>query len=336
MMPAWLPVNDTASTPSSARAMHKRAMEKSARPELTSMSYSRGGWTARRPRPPKPDQVVGGLAHGAHHGHDVVAAAAPGTGDAWSATARIRSASPTEVPPNFCTSSGTARDATPTGPGPRYGFAPVPTAKRARQKAARQQKRVIKERQARRRHASGGCRLRRRCRSGGAGGGPGLSPASSPAPRPRRRQPASPPPRPPSRATATTTTTAATATTTTTTAAGTTTTAATGAPADRPIRPAVAAGCPATTARHAPTRSPPGRRLRPAPSQEQDVRGGGEDHRRHVSVLCDGVGADAGQACSACAGRRAAGTTTRHAPTRSPGRRLRPAPSQRTRRTWRR
>ena len=44
MMPAWLPVNDAASTPRSASAMHRSDIEIRS-PELTSMSYSRGGWT---------------------------------------------------------------------------------------------------------------------------------------------------------------------------------------------------------------------------------------------------------------------------------------------------
>ena len=43
MMPTWLPVKEAASTPSSARAMHRSAMEMRS-PVLTSMSYSRGGW----------------------------------------------------------------------------------------------------------------------------------------------------------------------------------------------------------------------------------------------------------------------------------------------------
>ena len=45
MIPAWLPVKDVASTPSSARAMHRRDIEIRS-PELSSMSTSRIGWTA--------------------------------------------------------------------------------------------------------------------------------------------------------------------------------------------------------------------------------------------------------------------------------------------------
>ena len=44
MMPTWLPVNDVASTPSSASAITRRDIEIRS-PVLTSMSYSRGGWT---------------------------------------------------------------------------------------------------------------------------------------------------------------------------------------------------------------------------------------------------------------------------------------------------
>jgi hypothetical protein len=43
MMPTWLPVNEAASTPNSASAMHRSDMEIRS-PVLTSMSYSRGGW----------------------------------------------------------------------------------------------------------------------------------------------------------------------------------------------------------------------------------------------------------------------------------------------------
>ena len=47
-------------------------------PELSSMSTSRVGWTALTSAA-KPDQLVGGLAHGADHHHHVVARA-PGPG----------------------------------------------------------------------------------------------------------------------------------------------------------------------------------------------------------------------------------------------------------------
>ena len=43
-IPAWLPVKDVAGTPRSASAMQSRDIEIRS-PELTSMSYSRGGWT---------------------------------------------------------------------------------------------------------------------------------------------------------------------------------------------------------------------------------------------------------------------------------------------------
>ena len=44
MMPAWLPVNDAAGTPSSASAMHSSAIEIRS-PAVSSMSSSRPGWT---------------------------------------------------------------------------------------------------------------------------------------------------------------------------------------------------------------------------------------------------------------------------------------------------
>ena len=43
-MPAWLPVNDDASTPSSASAMHSNAIDLRS-PAVSSMSISRPGWT---------------------------------------------------------------------------------------------------------------------------------------------------------------------------------------------------------------------------------------------------------------------------------------------------
>ncbi len=77
MIPAWLPVNDTASTPCSASAMHSRAMVTRS-PEVRSMSSSawrlHGADVAGQPQ-----QVVGGLAHGAHHHHHV-GPLAPGPG----------------------------------------------------------------------------------------------------------------------------------------------------------------------------------------------------------------------------------------------------------------
>ena len=107
MMPAWLPVNEAASTPSSARAMHSRDMEIRS-PVLTSMSYSRGGWT-----------LLTALARWIRSSVVLPMALTTATTSVpsrrvramWSATARMRSASPTEVPPNFWTTRGIGHDA---------------------------------------------------------------------------------------------------------------------------------------------------------------------------------------------------------------------------------
>ena len=123
-------------------------------PALSSMSTSRVG-LHRAHVVGQADQVVGRLAHGADHHHDLVAGRRVRA--TWSATARIRSASPTEVPPNFCTTRDTVSEgywgtvrgpAEPgdrrraTGDGDRESdrlpCAPVPTDKRQRQKAGRQ------------------------------------------------------------------------------------------------------------------------------------------------------------------------------------------------------
>ena len=102
MMPTWLPVKDAASTPRSASAMTSSDMEIRS-PVLTSMSYSRGGWVALT-------ELARWISS------SVVLPMALTTATTWepcrrvramwSATARIRSASPTEVPPNFWTTSG--------------------------------------------------------------------------------------------------------------------------------------------------------------------------------------------------------------------------------------
>ena len=77
MIPAWLPVKDTASTPSSARAMHKQRHRHPLARGQEHVELARrlhGAHVARQP-----EQVVGGLAHGAHHDHHV-GALAPGPG----------------------------------------------------------------------------------------------------------------------------------------------------------------------------------------------------------------------------------------------------------------
>src|SRR5579875_495666 len=99
MMPAWLPVNEAAGTLRSARAMHNRAIEIRS-PAVSSMSSSRPGrsaetCSARWSR----SSVVLPMAL------TTTTTSSPERRDlsTCSATARIRSASATEVPPNFCT-----------------------------------------------------------------------------------------------------------------------------------------------------------------------------------------------------------------------------------------
>ena len=94
IIPAWLPVKDTASTPRSARAMHSRDMEMRS-PELSSMSISRSGCTeltssASRTR----SSVVLPMALTT----TTTSLPARRVRATWSATARMRSASPTDVP----------------------------------------------------------------------------------------------------------------------------------------------------------------------------------------------------------------------------------------------
>ena len=98
-MPTWLPVKLTASTPRSASAMHTRAMAMRS-PAVISMSISRPGRVLGH-LVGQGDQLVGLLAHGRHDHDDVVAALAVKA--TWSATARMRSGSATDVPPNFWT-----------------------------------------------------------------------------------------------------------------------------------------------------------------------------------------------------------------------------------------
>ena len=97
MMPTWLPVKLTASMPRSARAMHSSAMEMRS-PVVSSMSISRPGWVF--------DTSLASLMR-----LSVVLPIALGTtttslpwrrvNATFSATARMRSGSATEVPPYF-------------------------------------------------------------------------------------------------------------------------------------------------------------------------------------------------------------------------------------------
>ena len=123
MMPAWLPVNDVAATPRSASAMHSSAMALRS-PAVISMSISRPGWAAT-PAFGEAEQLVGLLAHGAD---TTTTTSLPWrrVRATWSATARMRSASATEVPPNFWTTRATA-----------FGQVPVPTVGRIRGQTGR-------------------------------------------------------------------------------------------------------------------------------------------------------------------------------------------------------
>ena len=111
-IPACEPVNETAASPRSMMAMHSSAIEMRS-PEVSSMSISRAvgsletSW-ARRSR----SSVVLPMAD------TTTTTSSPPrrVRTMCSATARIRSGSATDVPPNFCTSRLTTGDCTGTGP----------------------------------------------------------------------------------------------------------------------------------------------------------------------------------------------------------------------------
>ena len=142
----------------------------------------------------------------------------------WSATARMRSASPTEVPPNFWTTSAIVttlplvtrrlRSARSEPLGHRHGRVgcrAMPSEKRARQRAAREAKQAALQRQQKRRST-----VRRTITAGrprGRGGRDLRPRRSASSPKPTAATPRRPPR--PSTARSTTTSTAGTATTTT-------------------------------------------------------------------------------------------------------------------------
>ena len=153
----------------------------------------------------QPDQVVGGLAHGAHHHHHVVARRAgsgprgrprPGCGRRRRPRSRRTSGRPAPSAPNATgwRRRGPARaEAVPArgGRGRRVGCPAVPSEKRARQRAAREAKLAAQAKAddgARRRSATGVAVGRRVIAA--VVGGHGL-PRSARAPRPRqiRRRP---------------------------------------------------------------------------------------------------------------------------------------------------
>ena len=97
MIPAWLPVKDADSTPHAPSAMLTSAIEIRS-PAVSSMSSSRGGRvgetsSARRIRSSVNLPIAETTTTTSLPAFLVRAT--------WSATARMRSASPTEVPPNF-------------------------------------------------------------------------------------------------------------------------------------------------------------------------------------------------------------------------------------------
>ena len=154
-MPACEPVNDTAASPRSMIAMHSNAIEMRS-PEVSSMSISRAlgsletSW-ARRSR----SSVVLPMAD------TTTTTSSPPrrVRTMCSATARMRSGSATDVPPNFCTSRLTTGDGTgdpardPSGDTPDPASAPpsvdspaVPKAtKRERQRQNRDARRQAME-----------------------------------------------------------------------------------------------------------------------------------------------------------------------------------------------
>ena len=74
MMPTWLPVKLTASTPRSASAMHSRAML--LRSPTVEEHVHLAARLGLRHGVGQRDEVVGLLAHGRHHHHHVVTLAA--------------------------------------------------------------------------------------------------------------------------------------------------------------------------------------------------------------------------------------------------------------------
>ena len=107
--PAWEPVNERASRPRLAIAIASSAIEIRS-PAVSSMSSSRAGgsgltWLARSM------QLVGGVAHRGDDDDHVVSPALRVATMRW-ATRLMPSASATDEPPYFCTTSATARACT--------------------------------------------------------------------------------------------------------------------------------------------------------------------------------------------------------------------------------
>ena len=103
MMPAWLPVNDAASTPSSASAMHSSDIVIRS-PAVSSMSSSRAGVT---------ELTSSAIRMSSSVVLPIAETTTTTSSPFWRvqatclATSRIRSASATEVPPNFWTMRAT-------------------------------------------------------------------------------------------------------------------------------------------------------------------------------------------------------------------------------------
>ena len=102
MIPAWLPVKEADSTPTVLRAMLTSAME--IRSPAVKQHVHFAGRTVRRDLVGQKNEIVGELAHRRDDDHDLVRLRRRVRATCW-ATARMRSALPTDVPPNFCTMS---------------------------------------------------------------------------------------------------------------------------------------------------------------------------------------------------------------------------------------
>ena len=109
MNPAWLPVNDSAGTPMSCRAMHSSAVALRS-PAVMSMSISRPGRVARHRR--RPDRSSSSVSLPMALTTTTTSLPRRRVRAMWSATSRMRSGSATEVPPNFWTTRATGGQAT--------------------------------------------------------------------------------------------------------------------------------------------------------------------------------------------------------------------------------
>ena len=143
--PAWLPVKDSASMPRSARAMHSRAVALRS-PAVMSMSISRPGRVSETSRARRRSSSVSLPMAETTTTTSLPRRTVRAT---WSATARMRSGSATDVPPNFWTRSATGGNAIGRSqPLPNRGLASAAmasTPNRRQREAARQRSRAAAE-----------------------------------------------------------------------------------------------------------------------------------------------------------------------------------------------